>query len=601
MIHSAIETRGGQPCLLLDGKAVPAAAYTTYFRERACYEDFVRAGYRIFFVNISMTLSPINSTTGFTPFDVGVFEDPTHPDYSEFEDEVEKILALCPDAYIFPRVYVSMPKWWCEAHPEETHDTPRGGRRELLFSDAFRRDGEQMLRTVVRHILSAPYASRVAGWQLCGGLTQEWFHHRDAKGGISPAAAPYYRRWVEAVFGEKDAVLPDRDCYMGGGKAICEDNNAKRYAEFSNLAVTETLDGFAKAVKEEVDYRQVVGAFYGYTLAVKEALRGTHGMRGVIDSPYLDFFSSPNCYSNARPFGIDWSDMMAMDSIKKRGKLCFMECDIRTFLTEGIQESRPGRYPLDIYPKTEKNKPSVWSGPPTAELSREALRKCFAHQITKGSGIWWFDMWGGWFADPMLMEALTDMRRIQEDLLVSTGVDFPLRVAVFADERAYANLYDDHGISRAVTENRIAMGNAGVPYAIYLAEEGEGVLCDLDAAIFLAPVPSEAGDRMMARCRERGIPYLTATAEHPVLSVGEIVSFLKAAGVRPYIETDDVLYVGNGFLGLHAKEAGEKKISLPTVCCVTPVFGTETPEAVTDTVILSMKKFETVLFRLTEL
>ena len=138
MIESRILFRNGRPRLVIDGKETPAAAYTTYFRERARYEDFIKAGYRIFFVNCSMTLSPINSTTGFTPFDVGVFEDPTRPDYSEFEEEAARILALCPDAYLFPRIYVSMPKWWCEAHPEETHDTPRGGRRELLFGDAFR-------------------------------------------------------------------------------------------------------------------------------------------------------------------------------------------------------------------------------------------------------------------------------------------------------------------------------------------------------------------------------------------------------------------------------------------------------------------------------
>ena len=106
--------------LYINDKETTAMAYTTYFGERNRYEDFIRAGYRIFFVNASFTSLPINSAaTGFTPFRIGVFEN-GNEDYSEFESGVEKILSLCPDAVIFPRLYVSMPKDWIESHPEET-------------------------------------------------------------------------------------------------------------------------------------------------------------------------------------------------------------------------------------------------------------------------------------------------------------------------------------------------------------------------------------------------------------------------------------------------------------------------------------------------
>ena len=600
MIPSSIQKRNGEPALIIDGREISAAAYTTYFGERARYEDFVKAGYRIFFVNVSMTLCPINSATGFTPFDVGVFENPKHPDYSEFEGEVRRILTLCPDAYIFPRIYISMPKWWCDAHPEETVATLRGGQREMLFSDAFRRDGEAMLRQMIRHILASEYGHRVTGWQLCGGWTQEWFHHDGGFGSLCENAAPYYRRWMEETYGVEHAVLPDKDCYRGEGKVVCSDENARRYAEFANLTVAETLDGFARAAKEETGFSQIVGVFYGYSLSTREPLRGSHGLRSVIDSPYLDFFSSPNCYTNARPFGIDWSDMMAVDTVKRHGKLCFIECDIRTYLTEGIQESRPGRYPTDIYPVAEKGKPSVWAGPPTAEWSREALRKCFAHQITKGSGIWWFDMWGGWYDDPLLMETLADMKRIQDEQMTGERIGFPTEVAFFADERAYANLYQDHEtISRSVHYTRIAMGNVGAPYASYMVEEGKEVLTDIRAAIFPAPVPSAAGERMMRLCQEKKIPTLSATVEHPSFSSEEIQAFLRNAGVHLYSETDDVVYVGNGYLGLHAKNGGEKRIFLPGVCRVMPLFGADIPKQVTDTMILPMEQYQTVLFKLT--
>ena len=139
MLKSKLMVKNGKPSLYIDDRQTAAIAYTTYFEERSCYEDFINAGYRIFFVNASFTESPINSYgTGFTPFSVGIFEDPKNPDYSEFEAAVYKILRKCPDAIIFPRIYVSMPKWWVSQHPDEVIPTNKGGFREVLFSDVFR-------------------------------------------------------------------------------------------------------------------------------------------------------------------------------------------------------------------------------------------------------------------------------------------------------------------------------------------------------------------------------------------------------------------------------------------------------------------------------
>ena len=91
--------------------------------------------------------------------------------------------------------------------------------------------------------------------------------------------------------------------------------------------------------------------------------------------------------------------------------MSFIECDIRTFLTGALQDARPGEYPDHLY---RYNGRSVFVGPPTLELSIEGLRKSFVHQLTKGSAIWWFDMWGGWYDHPLLIEDLTVMRRICE-------------------------------------------------------------------------------------------------------------------------------------------------------------------------------------------
>ena len=595
MLSSQIRMSGNRPTLYLDGRPVTSMAYTTYFEERSDAAAFAQAGYRIFFVNLSFTSLPINNFTGFTPFRVGAFENPDAPDFSAFETAVRAILTACPDAVIFPRIYVSMPKSWADTHPDDVVPTPKGGFREALFSDAFRRDGADYLRRTVEHIRNADYAPRIGGWQLCGGQTQEWFHH-DLCGSLDQVAEKPYRQWLAEQYGEENGQLPVAEDYTNRGESLQTSENARRYALFCNLGVAETIDYFARTLKDATNGEQIVGVFYGYTMESNgKVLFGSHALRRLLDSPYIDFFSSPNAYLMNRAFGIDWADMIPVDSVKLHGKLSFIECDIRTHLTVAIQDVRPGEYPDDLY--RLDNGASVWAGPPTAELSREALRKCFAHQITRGSAIWWFDMWGGWYRDSLLMEELTAMKTVCDgDLSREKGTTLTPEVAVLTDEQSYANIFDHSPLMFSLPQTRIALGNTGIPYDLCVCEDAEIILHRYKAVIFPFPAPSEAGEKAMALCRERGIPYLSATTAHPILTVGEIRDFCDQSGVHAYTPAGDVIYVGNGYVGLHAAEGGEKTVTLPETCRVTPLFGADVEEQITDTVRFTLDKHKTALF-----
>lgn len=599
MLTSSIGQLNGKPTLFVEGAPVPAMAYTTYFEEHACYDDFIAANYRIFFVNVSFAALPINSAaTGFSPFQTGVFDDKNTPDYTEFEAAVRGILAACPDAYIFPRVHVTMPRWWTNTHENDVVDTPKGGKREMLFSEAFRRDGAAMLTTLIEHVKASDYAPRVAGWQLCGGQTQEWLHH-DLFGSLCPAAEPFYRTWVKKTYDEENATLPDAAEFNGDTQGILTSENAQRYAEFCNVEGAKTLLGFARTVKEATDDSQVVGAFYGYSFELGSSLWGSLALREIIDTPYLDFYCSPNAYTFGRRLGIDWADMMPVDSLKRRGKLAFIECDIRTHLTKSVQEARPGAVADGIYLLSENGKPTVWSGPPTAALSREALRKSFAHQITRQSGIWWFDMWGGWYRDDTLMAELARMHEIYALTVRENVPTLPSEVVFFADERALLKTRPSAPISLATKHTRMIMCSTGVPFDAFMVEDAEAILKGYKAAVFPAATPSVAGKRAMALCEEYGIPYLTATPVRTEPSVEEIFDFYKSAGVHTYIDTDDVIYVGGGYLGIHAKTGGEKTVRLPRSCHIKTVLGATRIDTVSNTLTLTLGEFETALFSIT--
>ena len=93
----------------------------------------------------------------------------------------------------------------------------------------------------------------------------------------------------------------------------------------------------------------------------------------------------------------------------------------------------------------------------------------------------------------------------------------------------------------------------------------------------------------MELCKKMGIPYLTATAEHYVLTVDELREFYKNNGIHFYTEEKDVVYVGNGYIGLHSAVGGAKRLHLPHRCTVTSVFGADFPAQSTDCITFALK------------
>ncbi len=592
MMKTKIEFVNGKPIINADGKLYAPLAYTTYFDECGEWSDFIKSGYKMFFVNVSFTDLPINNVTGFTPFRTGVFEGDT-PDYSEFDGYVRRILSDCPDALIFPRINVSMPRKWVSENIPETAQTTNGVVRESLYSDLFRQDGSSLLKELVSHIRSSDYSANIAGYQVCGGTTQEWIHH-DLFGSYSEMGMEKFRKWALSEYGIENIKVPERDELSGG--ALKEE--IKKYYEFCSVTTAKTVEHFAKELKEFTDGEQLVGAFYGYNCFVNDPLWGLHGLRCIIDSPYIDFFSSPCCYDDNRNLGLDWGDMLPVDSVKLHGKMCFIECDIRTHLTRRMQDSRPGEYPEDIYLLYDSsgNKTS-WCGPETCELSLSAITKAFAHQVAKASGIWWFDMWGGWYHDEEIMVCMKQMHRLYSEYQLADTSAFPCAETVlFIDEKAYSNLPRGSKLSCFFNNTRVAFGNTGIPFDVYMVEDAEKVIHKYKAAVFPAPVPSQCGINALELCRKLGITYLSSAEDNASYSTGELRSFLVSAGVHCYNSENCVIYCSNGFLAVHTVSDGEVSITLPRKYRVVPLICTDMTEYETDKIIFNAPKHSTVVF-----
>ncbi|MBR4940751.1 MAG: hypothetical protein IKZ19_01985, partial [Clostridia bacterium] len=582
-MESRIVFENGTPFLTAHGKKVPAVAYITYFEELNDYKAFADKGFELFSVCVSLGKQPINTNTGFVPHRGGAFTEKGKPDFSAADRSVQMILDACPEAYIFPRIYVCMPQWWIDENPTETVAVAHGCRREALWSEKFRADSAEMLKELLRHFEESPFADRIIGYQISGGMTEEWFH-LDLRGSCCENALPGFRKYT----GDENALLPDLSLLES--REVLDDENLTNYIRFANDSAAESAEYLCRTAKEFLGYRKIVGAFYGYTLEVCEPLWGTNSLAKLLDSPYIDFFSSPNSYVDLRAMGVDWPDMMPVDSVKLRGKMVFMECDIRTFLTVSPGEARPGADPHGMYLG------GVFKGPPTEELSVWAVRKSLARQLTHKHGLWWFDMFGHWYATPALMAEMEMSRK----LFGRTGEDFyeyPPETALILDETYYSKLGKRHKEYHTARVLRNPLGRVAAPFDVYLSSDIDRV--DWEHSAYKAVICTVPGDRAFAvavksKLEPFGISCLDA---EKAPSLEELRSFLKESGVFLFSEDGDVVYFGNGYIAVHGASAGEKTLKLPQKALFLDLLTGE--ETVGDTVKLTLKQYETRIFKLT--
>ena len=71
---------------------------------------------------------------------------------------------------------------------------------------------------------------------------------------------------------------------------------------------------------------------------------------------------------------------------------------------------------------------------------------------------------------------------------------------------------------------------------------------------------------------------------------------MKKHGIHIYTEEHDVVYAGNGYLALHSATGGTKRLTLPRTYRLSPRFGTDLTEQITDRIEFNLDKNATVLF-----
>lgn len=431
-IHAEVVMSRGAPRLHVNGADVfPLAAWSWGLEASAYY--FKRAG-----VHILHPLLGLNAA----------WPERGRLDWTMFAHHFDQLLSKHPDAYFLPRVHLDPPDWWIDANPDELVKTaippiPKNPRqyRDVLInpeggfewgiplkapspaSQVWRDDLSHVLTAFLEAIKESPLKSRILGYQVGAGIYGEW-HYPLAEfmpDASRPAAAKY-------------GSPPDAEHRLEAQFNLFRDPVKARstiayYKKMHEEGMSNTLIHFASLVKEVTDRQVLAGAFFGYLLENPWIQDGGHlAPKPVLDCKDIDFLACPYSYQTtnlpdrpwwehdvvddsgnflgrARGVGGDGGYRVLLESLRRHGKLYFVEIDPSTYLEPPpVPEGNS-----DI----ERELPLMGGvGSTTPTGTRNILRHDLGRMTAAGCGGWLFDFGPvmatgySWYADEPIIETV---------------------------------------------------------------------------------------------------------------------------------------------------------------------------------------------------
>lgn len=624
-MEAEVRMHQGRPALFVSGKPVPPFAYMSYLGKTPYYREVAAAGVHLYCFPAYLGDRGINTGSGIGPFRDAIWRGEGEYDFASMAGDFEALLRADPEALVVVRLHLDPPRWWEAAHPEACTRLPGGTTfRQCFSSDAWRAATADALRACIAWLLDSPYADHLIGVHVAAGHTEEWFYHLgDTFHDENPARVEAFRAWLRKAYANDVAALRaawgNSEVTFGLAQPADISGGDRRMAwrapvverpvidtlRFHGETMADNVAYFCRVVKEASRCRLLTGAFFGYHYFVGDARRGHGALGKLLTCPDLDYLSSPNVYH--RVLGEDWPPMAAVASVQRHGKLWLAENDTRTHKTTLLKDQAPEICPPGQYES------GVWLGPDTAADSVALVKKNAARMLAGGYGGWWFDMWGGWFSDPALMRVIQRTQELGALDLDRQGPAMAAQVAVVADESLCFHDASYGALTEEILGNRYALGRAGAPYDLFLLSDLPGLDSEAYRVIWLmTPVLDDALTAYMARrASAAGTTLWTGPAGTTLSrpdgvrvfagkhswSSEDLRGLWEDAGVHRYVDTDDVLYAGHGWLGLHGVEGGPRTVRLPFVARVTDAFSGVDIAASASRVEVELPPRSTVLLR----
>jgi len=623
---ATVRDHHGAPALFIDDEPRAPFAYMSYLGEQAWYEEAAAAGIHLYCFPAYLGDRGINSNSGIGPFRPAIWRGEKEFDFSSIHDDFAKILSADPDALVIIRFHLDPPAWWDQAHPEACCLLPDGTTfRQCFASPVWRNATQEALRHCVSWLLESKYAKHLIGIHVAAGGTEEWFYHfRGGFHDLNPARTEAFRHWLGETYANDTALKqawrdPNVTLQTARPADISGVERPRRWRDpsdeqntldtfrFHAQTMVDNIALFCRVVKDVSQRRLLTGAFYGYHYFVTDPRRGHGALHKLLKCPDLDYLSSPNAYY--RIPGEDWPPMVAIDSVQLHGKLWMAENDTRTSITTLLKDRAPAICPPGQYDS------GVWLGPPDMETSVALLWKNTGRMLACGYGGWWFDMWGGWFSDPKLLDVLSKTQELWRDYPSQIIPEMEAQVCVVVDEELCFHDASFGSLIGAILSNRHTLAKTGAPYDLYLRQDLPALDLRRYRVLWLLGIPQleKAEIEPLRTTQKAGITVLWTDTKGTQTQLpnkprqrmpgkfrwtpGELRTLWRQAGVHLYCDTDDVLYAGRGWLCLHSVPGGERQIHLPFPAKVTNPTTQERIASDAATFPIDLPKNSTTLLR----
>jgi len=431
-----------------------------------------------------------------------------HFDFSQMKARYGHVIDVDPEARFFLRFHLEIyDKWWLEMYPEERDVDSDGNMQQQSFaSTVWREQSKDLLREYVLHLREFGLEDRVFAWQTGAGHTGEWVKGMTSMrwqcGDFSVPMRRRWRAWLRETYGDVEALqqawndktvtfenaeVPTEAENLGAKHQSFRDPRLERkvidyYTQLADLCGDLIID-FNRTIKDTSRGTTLTGAFYGYLMELawnagffaegpdslySTTQRSGHlGLWKTLQSPYVDFYSSPFSYY-FRGIGGYTPAMQPTESLRLHNKIYFFEDDIRTHLTP----------PENGFGVVE-----------TFDEAVATLRRNFCDVITRGHGIWWCPNQHS--VDPEIEPRFAPiLQRFMELGTWATNLDRQpsAEIAVILDDESfiYESLDNRLDIPLIAQQKLWGIPRIGAPHDIYLLNDlAEGRIRDYKVYIML--------------------------------------------------------------------------------------------------------------------
>jgi beta-galactosidase len=196
-------------------------------------------------------------------------------------------------------------------------------------------------------------------------------------------------------------------------------------------------------------------------------------------------------------------------------------------------------------------------------------------------------MWGGWFSDPELLEVLEKTQQYHQKYPSREEPLMESQVCVVVDEELSFWDASIGSLTDEILGNRYSLGKTCAPYDLYLRSDFDSLSNAKYRVIWLMGMLelNEVELSRMEAWRIQGITVLWTDGKGTSILKGReaeirlegklkwqasrLRELWKEAGVHIYLDSNDVLYIGRGWLCVHTVDGGEKVVRFPCYARVT--------------------------------